>query len=454
MKQTEKMKSLAIIGAGIAGLRTAKAAKDSGLLPTVFDKSAFIGGVWAPTGITWSKLHINVGTYSMTFSDFPWPKDGPVFPNTSDLYQYLLDYVKAFGLDDCFRLGAFVASVSQLQDEKWQIVSNKDGITSSEIFDFCVIASGMNSQYTMPRFKESDGLKDFKGIIMHSAHYKSNDDKLREKRVIIVGASASATEIASDLVGHASSVTMVMRRPYLLLPKLVKMRTPSGCFKLSSIESVMMNRRNYYKSLNNKYSDEREKKIALNREMKPLLRKICPIQTNKELSHQSIYIDLDQFEETLPNIAISQDFVFLVQDSRIHVRHGEVASFTPSAVVLNDQSRIEADVVIFATSHRTNLSFLDKSILEKIHLDERHHQYPIVLYKHTWCPQLPNIAFVGFYPNIPCVVTGLQAEWVMQVFNENIQLPPQDEVIRSVEQEISKRATIRHVQYPFPLADL
>ncbi len=46
------MLTVAIIGAGPAGLVSAKEAKAHGLNPTVFEKGSTVGGLWKPGGFT------------------------------------------------------------------------------------------------------------------------------------------------------------------------------------------------------------------------------------------------------------------------------------------------------------------------------------------------------------------------------------------------------------------
>ena len=240
-----RAKTVAIVGAGMGGIRTAKAAEDAGFVSTVFERSAHIGGVWSPTGIAWESMHTNIGTYSMSFTEFPWPSGELRFANSRKVHQYLLNYIEHFGIKDCFRLSTEIQSIRQTNDKRWEITAVKDGIESTEIFNFCILATGMNSNPKMPTFDEK-GMSEFKGLFMHSADYKSNDEKLKSKRVIVVGGSASATEIASDLVGQADRVDVLIRKSYLIFPKMVKLKNQEGSVKISSLECLVMNRNTFY----------------------------------------------------------------------------------------------------------------------------------------------------------------------------------------------------------------
>ena len=73
-------KRVGIIGAGIAGLCTAKTFKRFGYQVTVFEKEADVGGVWSASrrypGLTTQNPR---DTYE--YSDFPMPSDYPEWPS-------------------------------------------------------------------------------------------------------------------------------------------------------------------------------------------------------------------------------------------------------------------------------------------------------------------------------------------------------------------------------------
>ncbi|CAF4790398.1 unnamed protein product [Rotaria sp. Silwood1] len=108
-------------------------------------------------------MKINISKFSITLSDFTWPKDKPVFPSQRDVYSYLSNYIRQ--------------SISY------------------DIFQF-------NPQAFLKYLHKSDNIIDdltFQGTFMHISDYRS-PEQVRNKRVILVGASMSATEIAANMV--------------------------------------------------------------------------------------------------------------------------------------------------------------------------------------------------------------------------------------------------------------
>jgi Flavin-binding monooxygenase-like len=101
-----------IIGAGIAGLVTAKVLRDDGFEVIVFDRSPTIGGVWAPSR-TYPGLRANNPRETYAFSDFPYPDTADDFPTAQQVRAYLDAYAEYFGLRPFLRLATEVRTVSR-----------------------------------------------------------------------------------------------------------------------------------------------------------------------------------------------------------------------------------------------------------------------------------------------------------------------------------------------------
>ena len=98
---------IGIIGAGVAGLATAKTLKQAGHDVVVFDKTPDVGGVWSGTrrypGLTTQSAK---ATYAL--SDFPMPRDYPEWPTGEQVQTWLAAYAATFDLDQHLRLNTEV----------------------------------------------------------------------------------------------------------------------------------------------------------------------------------------------------------------------------------------------------------------------------------------------------------------------------------------------------------
>lgn len=180
------VKTVAIIGSGIAGLVSAKHAVENNLLPFVFEKSKSIGGLWSlDSSYIWEGMIANASIYRQMFSDHSWPANANVFPTSLEINNYLLSYVERFALDQYIYLNTQVVSVEKFESKKWLIksVDLEKLIATSEIFDFVVVASG---EHAVPRIPNIANAELFKGIQMHSSEFKLNDVSLKSKIVVVV----------------------------------------------------------------------------------------------------------------------------------------------------------------------------------------------------------------------------------------------------------------------------
>jgi cation diffusion facilitator CzcD-associated flavoprotein CzcO len=108
---------------------------------------------------------------------------------------------------------------STITDAKWDEVSKlwtveveKDGSKTSLKPAHIVLATGLHSDEAhVPDFP---GTEEFKGPIIHSTKYTTASDipDYKSKNFIIIGAAASAQDIAQDLVNSGvAAITMVQR---------------------------------------------------------------------------------------------------------------------------------------------------------------------------------------------------------------------------------------------------
>ena len=121
------IKTVGIIGAGVAGLVTAKTLMADGLDCTLFERNGALGGVWADGYVNFG---VQVQKELYEYPDWPLPESTPSFTPGPLFQQYLEDYAEHFGLTPHIRLESDVTAVRPRQDGKpgWSLtVSDKEG---------------------------------------------------------------------------------------------------------------------------------------------------------------------------------------------------------------------------------------------------------------------------------------------------------------------------------------
>ncbi|KPM35642.1 hypothetical protein AK830_g10932 [Neonectria ditissima] len=229
---------IAIIGAGPSGLAAAKyfLAEKKFSKIQLFEQRATPGGVWnytplvreqgftvprtqpssLPDQAIWPKeggevefmspiydlLETNIPNSLMCYSDVEFPQGSPLFPKHAAVLQYLKDY--ADGLTPYISYRTQVLNVQKPSSQPngpWQVEVldlKANEITKTE-FDAVVVASG---HYNDPFIPHITGLVEFDkaypGAVSHSKFYRRPDD-FTDKKVIVVGNSASGVDVSVQL---------------------------------------------------------------------------------------------------------------------------------------------------------------------------------------------------------------------------------------------------------------
>ncbi len=221
--QTKKRKSIAIVGAGAAGLCAAKHMLEAECDVTIFEIGTCIGGMWVygndnKLSSAYKTLHINTARDLTAFKDFAFDPSVQPFPDHRDMAAYLQAYAQHFDIARRIRFKTRVTDVRPAvshSDEhpRWSIETDCGG---AEEFDSVIVASGhLSTPDEVPMLRD-----EFKGEYLHSHDYK-DPAQFASKRVCIVGVGNSSCDIASDLCTTAERTVLVGRSTPLIIPKLI-----------------------------------------------------------------------------------------------------------------------------------------------------------------------------------------------------------------------------------------
>jgi cation diffusion facilitator CzcD-associated flavoprotein CzcO len=108
------MSGYCVIGAGAAGLATAREFAAHGLDFEVLEASDGIGGIWdarRPDSPVSHNTHVIASKGVQAFSGFPMPEDYPDYPGHELVLRYLHSYADAFDLWPRIRLNTSVQRV-------------------------------------------------------------------------------------------------------------------------------------------------------------------------------------------------------------------------------------------------------------------------------------------------------------------------------------------------------
>jgi len=160
-----------VVGAGIAGLQTARALLKRGFDVLVLEQSDDIGGLWSKR-YHGANVGVQVPHQFYQFGEYPWPAhiQKADYPSNQQVYEYVESYAEHFNLLPHIRFNCQLARMQQRKPSGWFVVYlNLDSGYFEEIsVDFVVVCSGLNSLPYIPNYP---GSKQFKGLQLHAKQF-------------------------------------------------------------------------------------------------------------------------------------------------------------------------------------------------------------------------------------------------------------------------------------------
>ncbi|KAH8091649.1 hypothetical protein BXZ70DRAFT_473777 [Cristinia sonorae] len=223
-------KSIAIVGAGSAGIAVLKTILD---LPeerranwrlVLFEQRSDVGGVWLPDPDEpnpptlpetplYPLLRTNTPHPTMTYPGFPFPPNTPLFPSHEHVKRYHSDVASKLNLTQYIQLNSEVYAAGWRGNSthgKWEVESHRYNHRTGrkrvtrDTFDHLIVANGHNHY---PRVPDFDGTDEWlanpttggqKRELLHSIFYRE-PGRYTNQTVLVVGAGASGRDAASQV---------------------------------------------------------------------------------------------------------------------------------------------------------------------------------------------------------------------------------------------------------------
>ena len=207
--------TVAIVGAGLAGIITALAAADAGVNYQIFDRNSEVGGTWLTT--TYPGIGVDTPSAYYSLSREVNPNWTSYYPQGAEYQAYLVALADKYRLRERTRFDTEVTAL-WWDDERsqWQVHSvDRNGHRDVTFASVVVTAAGYLNR---PRWPDVPGRETFAGISVHSAQWDESLD-LTGKRVAIIGAGCTAVQIVDACVDQVERLTVFQRQPHWVAPR-------------------------------------------------------------------------------------------------------------------------------------------------------------------------------------------------------------------------------------------
>jgi cation diffusion facilitator CzcD-associated flavoprotein CzcO len=333
-----------IIGAGAAGLATARELSRLRVPYRLLERGHTVGQTWYDL---YDSLRLHTGRHLSALPGLRMPRSTPLFPSRLDYHAYLRAYAQRFGI--AVEPGREVTTVRHV-NAHWEVIADDEVIAARGV----VIATGIVANPVIPHF---EGRESFRGVVLHSVDY-SRPETFAGLRVLVVGVGNSGGEIGSELARAGVDVTIAVRSGANVVP-----------LTLGGIPIQ------YLATLVRKLPRRAQERIV------ELIRVLGEKRRGPPVLPRAEHSPLD----AIPLIGFH--LIDEIRAGRIAVRPG-VARFTRSGVSFTDGVEESFDAVILATGFRPALSFLD----ERVRRDARG---CALRTDRVTSADLPGLVFVG-----------------------------------------------------------
>lgn len=411
---------IAIVGAGFAGVASAKVLRQLGHHVTVFEKTADIGGVWSATrrypGL---RTQNDKGTYSL--SDLPMPRDYPEWPTGQQVQAYLEEYVATFGLAPCIRLRAEVTWAVPAPQGGWDITVAHTGIPRDPMhFDHLVLASGIFSRPSIPDIPGTNLLTSMGGQFLPASALYSLE-QVRGRNAIIVGYGKSACDIAVEVATAAASTTVIARELLWKMPRkvsnllnykyLMLTRLGEGLFRYRTVTGPEKLLHKHDSALAGNMLGSVEKVTTKQFRLSEL--GLLPRGTFADIAKSTVSLATEGFFEGVESgdITVKRDTVI----TRFLEKNGRPCAELSSGEIF------PADVVLTATGWNQEIPFLPQQVMDQ--LTDENGDY--LLYRQIYPVRVPDLTFAGYNSSFFSPLSAeISAIWIGSYLGGNHRLPP------------------------------
>ncbi|PPR00870.1 hypothetical protein CVT24_000321 [Panaeolus cyanescens] len=353
-----------IIGAGHSGLDIAARLKAYGVKSLCVERNERIGDNWRGRYETLC-LHDPVWYDHSPY--LPFPPTWPVYTPARKFANWLQFYADALELNVWTSANVVTMNKNE-QTGLWEVdVVRKKTLSSGEIIveertfrvKHVVVACGLGGAPNMPKYP---GMDTFKGEILHSTEYKRASDHTG-KKVVVVGACTAGHDIAADYQTHGIDVTLCQRgssSTYIMTCRNAWNVIFKGVFcepspatpnspAITPPPTDLGDRINasFPHFMATELNRRRAKEIAeLDKDILDGLKKVG-FKMNMGIHGTGFgLLAWTRAGGYYFDTGASQ----LIADGKIKLKStSEISSFSPSGIIFEDGSTLDADVVVFAT---------------------------------------------------------------------------------------------------------
>ncbi len=337
--------SVAIIGAGFAGIGTAIKLRAAGVRDLVlFDRGDRVGGTWREN--TYPGAACDVPSHLYSFSFEPRADWSRRFPPQREVLEYLEHCVRKYGVEPHLRLRTEVVRAAFDEERaRWRIELRGGDVHEADVL---VAATG---QLSRPAYPRVPGLDRFEGVAFHSAHWRHDHD-LRGRDVLVLGTGASAIQFVPAIAPLVRRLEVFQRSAPYVIPKMDReyKRWHHRLFARAPLVAKLFRAGfyAYFETITTGFIG-REPRLML--PLRLSHRALLRLQVRDRALREKVTPD---YEMGCKRVLVSNDWYPALTRPNVEVVTERIREAVPEGVVTEDGRLHRADTIIFGTGFTAN----------------------------------------------------------------------------------------------------
>jgi cation diffusion facilitator CzcD-associated flavoprotein CzcO len=384
---TDRKFRVVVGGAGVSGLFMAETLKRARIDFTVYEKAGDVGGTWRDN--TFPGLFVDVLSRQYEFPFQPNYNWSRKYAPATEIWDYIKKVADDRGLRKFIRFNEEIAA-ARFTEGRWQIETANG---TKDVADVFVCATGFLHKPVLP---DIEGRESFAGPSFHSARW-DHSIPYEGKRWGVIGSGASGVQITEALAWEGCDVTQFIRRaqwvhirenPYATWRDRLKLRLPGGYQREQRRLWQQINELDSWRLYPGKLREQMEREYAsyLDDIKEPELR-------------QKLTPDYNLGCTRIPKS--DRNYYEAIQLPNARIVKGQIASIAPDGVVMDDDTHVPLDVLVYATGFDVHAYMRPMNVtgLNGVTIDEAWKER-IYSYGGVGLPGFPNM-FMLYGPFAP-----------------------------------------------------
>lgn len=342
-----KQPYVVIVGGGQGGIALGARLRQLGVPTIIIEKNERPGDSWRNR---YKSLCLHDPVWYDHLPYLPFPANWPVFSPKDKIGDWLEMYTKIMELDYWCKSVCKSARFNE-NTKEWTLIVDRDGEEVTLQPKQLVLATGMSGKANVPDFP---GMEKFKGDQHHSSGHPG-PDAYKGKKAVVIGSNNSAHDICAALWENDVDVTMVQRSSTHIVRSETLMDIGlSALYSEEAVANGMTTQKADLIFASLPYRILHEFQI-------PLYDKMKEVDADFYAGLEKAGFDLDwgadgsglfmKYLRRGSGYYIDVGASQLIIDGEIKLKRGQVTEVDENGVLFEDGSRLDADLIVYATGY-------------------------------------------------------------------------------------------------------